>query len=139
MSAITLTADSVAPVFPRFAEIYDVILAEAATRGQAGYQLSTGKFGLADANASGKQQCRGLYVTPGGAGQGVSLLKRGHVYGFDLSGLNWDAPVYLSDTVGALDTAAGTMSVVVGRVVAMPDGSLTKVLYVECNWETIWS
>lgn len=139
MAVITLTAARVAPIYPDAAEIFDVVAAEAVTAGAAGYQASTGKFGIADANAAGKQQFRGLFLSKKGSGQGVSLLKKGHVGGFDVSGLAYDAPIYLSDTAGALDTAAGTLSVQVGRVVAMPDDPKTKVVYIEADWLRTWA
>jgi methyl coenzyme M reductase beta subunit len=104
------------------------------------YVLTTGKVGVADANASGKQQFRGIALAAAAAGQAVSVLKRGHVYGFTVSGLNADALVYLSDTAGALGDAAGTMTVNCGRVMCLPDGAtLTKVLYIEADWLRAWS
>lgn len=136
-----LTGQKVMPVHPTLAEIYSVVLAEAMTQGQASYLVATtGKYGIADANAAGKQQFRGIVLESGGAGQGVGLLKRGAVWGYDLSGLNYDAPVYLSDTAGALADAAGTMSVIVGRVMPLTDaGTLTKVLYIYADWLRAWS
>ena len=120
-------------------ERYSVVVTEAVTNGQVGYVLSTGKYGVADANAAGKQQARGLFIEAAGANGGSTLLKRGRVGGFDLSALAYDALVYLSDTAGALDTAAGTMSVTIGRVVPMSDSDYTKVLYVDCSWITTWA
>jgi len=133
MADLTVTAAQVGVVYPELAEIMNVVLAEAVTKGQALYQLSTGTFGIADANAAGKQQFRGIALEAGGA------LKKGHCYGFTLSGMNHDALAYLSDTAGALADAAGTLTVNVGRVVAMPDNSKTKVLYIEADWLRAWS
>ena len=138
MADITVTAAKVGAVFPANAEIYDCIAAEAITAGQAVYITSTGPVGVADANASGKQQCRGIALNGGGAGQAISVLTRGHIYGFTLAG-NADSLVYLSDTAGALADAAGTLEVRVGRVVCLSDANLTKVLYVEPSWHTNWS
>ena len=140
MSDITLTAAQVSAIYPDLAEIYQHDAGVTITRGQALYKTSAGLLGVADANDSGKQQFRGLALNGGGAGQGIDLLKKGHVYGFDLSGLNIDAPVYLSDTAGAFGTAAGTMSVQVGRVDAINvSGTKTKVLYIEADWLRTWS
>lgn len=140
MAVITRTAAQIGPIFPEAAEIFDVIAAEAITAGAALHQVAaSGRFGLADANAAGKQQFRGLALMKKGANQAVSILKRGHVGGFDVSALAYDAPVYLSDTVGELDTAAGTLAVQVGRVVAMPDAARTKVLYIEADWLRTWA
>jgi len=139
MSDIALVSGKIGVVFPQRAEIYDFIATEAITKGQAVYQLTTGKVGVADANGSGKQQFRGIALSSVGAGQAVSVLVRGHIAGFTVSGLNADVLVYLSDTVGALGTAGGTMTVPVGRVVSLPDNDLTKVVYIDVNWLADWS
>ena len=133
MADVTVTAARVAEIFPRHAEIFTMIAAETITAGQVVYQTSAGKAGVADANAAGKQQARGIALTGGGAGQGVSVLKRGHCAGFTLSQA-YDAQLFLGDTAGAVADAAGTMSVAIGRVVPMSDSDLTKVFYVDADW-----
>lgn len=139
MADLTRTKAQVAVVFPQHAEIYDFIANEAIEAGQPVYQLTTRKVGLADANGAGLQQFRGIALKDVGAGQAVSVLKKGHVEGFDLSGLNGDASVYLSDTVGELADAAGTLSVTVGRVFGLSDANLSKCLYVEADWLRTWA
>lgn len=134
MADIALTAAQIAAVNPEWSEIYDFIATEAITQGQAVYQLTTGKVGVAGANAAGKQQFRGIALRAAGAGQVVPVLKRGMCYGFTISGLNCDALAYLSDTVGSLADAAGTKSVIAGRVIALSDANLTKVLYIDARW-----
>lgn len=139
MTALTVTAAQVGMVYPDKSQVRDYIAAETITAGQAVYFTSAGKVGVADANASGKQQFRGIALNGGGAGQAISVLHEGEVYGFDLSGLNADALVYLSDTAGSLDTAAGTMTVRCGRVRTLSDANATKVLYVWTNWAENWA
>lgn len=139
MADITVTAAQVAALFPEKAEIVDMIAAEAITAGLAVYQDTNGKAGIADANASGKQQFRGIALNAAGAGQAVSVLVRGHVAGFAVSGMNGDAIAYLSDTAGALADAHGTMTVNAGRVACLTDSSLTKVLYICADWLRAWS
>jgi len=140
MADLTVTAAQVAPVWPREAEIYALEAVETITAGQAVYVTSAGKVGVADANAAGKQQFRGIALNGGGAGQAINVLKRGAVYGFTLSGMNYDTVAYLSDTAGALADAAGTMTVNAGRVMAINNsGTLTKVLYVSADWLRAWS
>ncbi len=136
MADLTLTATQIAPVFPDEAEIYDMIAGATLTAGQAIRQNTSGKAALADANAgSGAEKFRGLALRGVGSGQGVSILKKGHVYGFDLSGLAYDALIYLSDTAGALaDAPSTTNSVPVGRVVPLSNSDLTKVLYIDAQW-----
>jgi hypothetical protein len=73
------------------------------------------------------------------AGSGVSVLKEGIVYGFTISSLNCDVALYLSDTVGALADAAGTKSVIAGRVLSIPEvGGPVKALYVCADWLRAW-
>lgn len=143
MSDITVTAANVAAIRPLDPGtiIVPVILAETATAGQLAYLASSGKYGLADANGSGKQQFRGVFLTGGAAGQVADMLIRGYVAGYTVSGLAYDALVYLSDTAGAFADAAGTMTVRCGRVVPLTDNSLTKVLWIDATpgYITAWS
>lgn len=140
MAAVALTASEFGIVDPDQVEIYDMTTIEAVTAGAPLYlDPTTGKVGLADANAAGKQQFRGIASKNAGAGQTVGVIKKGRLYGYTLSG-NYDSLVYLSDTVGTLDTSAGTMTVPVGRVVPVASvGVMTKVLYIDANWITTWS
>jgi hypothetical protein len=141
MTAITLTAARVEPVFPELAEkdIKSYICAEAITKGQAVYILATDTVGVADANASGKQQFRGIALEGGGIGQSISVQQGDDVFGFDIQALDSDVLVYLSDTAGGLDTAPGTMTVPVGRVRPMSDPDKTRVLRIAVNWLAQWT
>ena len=140
MAAVALTAAQIGVVFPHTAEIYDFVAAATITRGQALYITSAGLVNLADANGSGTLQFRGIALNGGGAGQAISVLKRGHCFGYTVSALAYDAPIYLSDTAGGLDTVAGSTSILVGHVVPLSDaGTFTKVLYVEADWLRIWA
>ena len=76
MADITVTAAKVAVVHPHNAEIYDFIASEAISAGQAVYQLSTGKVGVADANGAGKQQFRGIALKSVGPGQALFTSPR---------------------------------------------------------------
>lgn len=134
MADIALTAAKIGAVFPEKAEIYDMIAAVAITKGQVVYRNSSGKAALADANAgSGAEDAVGIALNKAGIGGAVSVLVRGHVEGFTVSGLTPDAQVYLSNTAGALaDAPSATNPVAVGKCVVMPDSpTLTKVLYVD--------
>lgn len=104
---------------------------EAVNPGQAArLATATGKF--TKANATTAPEARIYGIATGGlantSGQPVTAIKKGVIDGYDLSGLNYDAPVYLSDTDGALDTAAGTVSVVVGRVIPATGQTLGTAL-----------
>ncbi len=99
MTVIALTPALVQPLFPAFAEIYPFYAEESIAQGEAVYFLTaTGTVGIADANASNKQQFRGIALQAVSAGQSVDVLKRGHVAGYTVSGMSYDDKVYLSDT-----------------------------------------
>jgi hypothetical protein len=134
MGDLTVTAAQVAAVFPEKAEIYSGIAGVTITAVQAVYIIaSSGKLGLADENASAEASAViGIALNGGGAGQAIDVLRRGHVYGFTLTSEDYGEMVSLSATAGALlDTGATTS--VVGRVEALADADLTKVLYVDCS------
>lgn len=139
MAQITVTAAQVAPVFPDRAEIYDFIASATITKGQAVYQDASGGVALADGSTDSTAQFKGIAVSGSGTGGAVSVLKRGHVYGFTLSSADYDAQLFLSDTAGALDTDEGTVTAGVGRVVGLTDADRTKVLYVDADWSKTYS
>lgn len=143
MTDLTVTAAQVASVFPdgvRGTEIVQVVLAATVTAGQALYFNSSGKADLADANGSGTLQVRGVALEGGGAGQAISMLKRGYLYGYTLTSLAYDAAVYVSNTAGALADGAGSTSIRVGHVAPLTDvGTLSKVLYFEADWLREWA
>lgn len=137
---IAITAAQIAPVFPELAEIYDYIAAETITKGQAVcFNATYGTVEVADANLAGNQQFRGIALEGGAAGQVIPVLIRGHCAGFTLSGMSYDDIAYLSDTVGALSTAVGTMTVNCGRVVGLADKDKTKVLFIAADYLRAWS
>ena len=142
MADITVTAAKVAVVYPTKAEIYDFITGVTVTAGQCVYLVaSTGKLALADSGAASTSQPRGIALTGGAAGQAISVLKRGHVYGYTLDGVTTiDQIVYVSGAVaGALATATSGTSSYVGRATVLPDNDLTDVLYVNCDWLRTWA
>lgn len=93
--------------------------AVAITAGAAVYIDSTGKFALADGSAAGTAGVAGIALGNAAIGQAVSAVRSGLVdLGNALGGLAFGASVYLSDTdAGILGDGAGTVSVVVGKVV----------------------
>lgn len=134
MADITVTAAQVGMVDPDSCIKFDGIAAEAITKGQPLYQVTTGKFGVADANVANKQQVRGIALNAAGAGQAVTMLIRGAAYGWTLTSQAYDTPLFLSDTAGTLADAAGTLEVPVGIVTSLADPSLTKVIYFDIRW-----
>lgn len=134
MGDLTVTAAKVASVYPDKAEIFDGIAGVTITAGQVVYQIAaSGKLGLADEDASAEaSHVWGIALNGGGAGQAISVLRRGHMYGVTLTSLDYGAACSLSNTAGALlDT--GATGNIVGRVTAISDADLTKVLFVDCT------
>lgn len=139
MADIALTAAQIGLVDPTKAVLFDGIATETLTKGQALYQTTSGKFGIADANVANKQQVRGIALQDAGAGQGVTMLIKGACYGFTLTSQSYDDPVFLSDTAGSLADAAGTLEVPVGVVTSLADSSLTKVIFFDIRWGADWA
>jgi hypothetical protein len=139
MANITVTASKVAVVFPKEAKIVNVEVAEDVTAGQTLYLNSSGTYGLADADAGGKQQTRVMALEDALSGWILSALQQGHVAGPVVSDLDYDAIVYQSDTPGALADAAGTLEVPCGLIVPMSDPDKTKVLYFNPRWREDFS
>lgn len=134
MGDIAVTAAKVAPCFPEKAEIVPGIAGVTITAGQLVYLIAaSGKLGLADEDASAEASyVFGVALNGGAAGQAIDVLRRGHVYGYTLTSLNYATPCSLSATAGALlDTGATTN--IVARVVPLSDADLTKVLFVDCT------
>lgn len=136
MADLTVTVSKVGMIDPEDSEVITLLAAVAITKGQGVYQNSSGKAALVDGSSAGTAQFRGVALETVGAGTAVSILKRGKCDGFTLSGVAYDGRVYVSDIAGALADAAGTVSVVVGRVVGLTDSVVTKVLYVDADYRT---
>lgn len=91
---------------------------EAVTAGQlVKINTTTGKFTKANGTTSGEARVWGIATKTVAAGMPVTAVRKGVVTGYNIDALAYDAPVYLSDTDGMPDTAAGTVSVVIGRVI----------------------
>ena len=138
MAAVTVTAALVGLIDPLKAKVKTYIAAVAITAGQPVYINSSGKVALADANAAGCYQFRGIALKSVGAGSAVDVLQEGEMYGATLSG-DYDSLVYVADAVGTLVDAAGTVTIPIGRVAPLADKDLTKVLHVFTAWEVVWA
>lgn len=110
--------------------------AEAIVAGDA-VRLDTanGKFTKANGTTAAEARIFGIATRSAAAGEPVTVIRKGVMDGYDLSGMNYDAVVYLSNTDGALDTAAGTVSTVIGRVIPahsqLLGAALDKLLFVD--------
>lgn len=140
MADITVTAAQVAVLDPLKAVIGTYRAGADLTIGQAVYIDTNGKVQVADADATGKKQFRGIALRTVSSGDAVSVLHEGEIGGFTVSGMNGDAIAYLSNTAGKLADAAGSTSVACGRVVALTNGPTnTKVLRIFTRWSADWS
>lgn len=137
MADIALVTAEVRAITPDNAEFFNGIAKVAITKGDILYFNTDGKLDLADASAAGTAQAVGVATETVGAEGAISIIKRGLVAGFTVSGLNGGVQLFLSDTVKLLADAAGTVDNPVGRVVIMNDNpDLTKVIYFDFQWPT---
>lgn len=109
---------------------------EAITAGMAvRLNVTTGKFTKAKATELAEARIFGIATKTVAAGLPLTVIRRGLMDGYDLSDMDYDADVYLSDTDGRLSTVAGTISYVVGRVIPVTGGMLDddfdKVLLID--------
>ncbi len=131
MTDLTILSTGISPVWPEQAEIKACKAAADLTAGNSLHTDANGKMNKSDANGSSPaNRFRGIALQTVKAGQTFDNLIEGYIQGYDLSGLAYDAPVYVSDTAGALADAAGTTSLLVGRVVPLNDKDKTKILRV---------
>jgi len=135
MSDLTWTESLIARVYPADMDIaYNVVIASGSTiAGHSVFQQANGAYALTDASFANRSGFRGILLETTVASGVVSLLRRGVLYGYDLSGVNADAPIYLSNTAGTLSSVAGDNSVIVGRVVTLTTPTLEKVIEIDCD------
>lgn len=127
-------------VDPGYAEIYDFPKGEDLGVGDAVYLASDGKIYQADANVAGEEQFLGIVART--KGFAATVLKKGRIRGFDLSGMDYFDLLYLSNAAGNLADAAsvGGMTVIVGKVVPVAEaGNPVKVAYIYADWLRAWS
>lgn len=127
MGNILLTAAKIAPIFtdPGNCEIYQVIVGETVTAGQALCWHTTTHMLLADGNDAALDEPMAIALEGGLAGEVIRVLRRGSVYGYTVAAVNVGAKITLTDTPGTMeDAGAGELC---GCVWALPDG--TRVIY----------
>jgi hypothetical protein len=77
--------------------------AEAVTAGQAvRIDVSTGKFTKSNSTSAAEARVYGFASKTVAAGEPLTAIRNGVMDGFDLSGLDYDDPLYLSNTDGAI-------------------------------------
>lgn len=116
--ALSITAADVTPV--EVFEQWTGPAAEVITAGQmVRLDTTSGKATLSNATTAAEARTRGMAITGAGvAGLTLTVVKRGVLdIGEAMAALDYDQAIYLDNTDGAVGTAAGTVSLVVGRVV----------------------
>jgi hypothetical protein len=97
--------------------------------------VANGRFTNANASTAPEARVYGIAKATVATGEPVTAIRKGVLDGFTLDALAWDAAVFLSNTDGRLDDAAGTVSTVVGRVVGSDSQALgtaaDKLLFVD--------
>ncbi len=123
MSDIALTGAKIAPVFtdPGHCEMYNVESGESITAGQIVCWDTDGQVIVADGNQAARDEPIGVALEAGLAGEVISILVRGCVYGFTVAGINTGVIVNLSDNIGALEEAGSGEHC--GRVWALAGGT----------------
>ena len=140
--ALTQTASplnrNISPVLLDQCRIRSFLASVAITAGQALYVVAaTGRVALSNSSAANALAVfRGIALNTVGIGYAVEVLEEGYVDGFEIAALAFDASVYLQDTAGAIGTAAGTVSAVIGKVVPLSDkdvatGLPSKLLFIK--------
>lgn len=126
MAAIALTAPTsrnISPVRVHQCRINPYIASVAITAGLPVYLVTaTGKVAPTSSAANNALAVfLGIALNSVGPGKAVEVLEEGYADGFEVQALAFGAAVYLNDAAGVLGTTAGTVSVVVGRVVPVSD------------------
>jgi hypothetical protein len=131
MADLTITTDGIRVVNLDQPGILRTLQAtEAITAGQTGYILTTGKVGVADANAAGKQQTRVIAFEDVASGAWGRFIGPGAIIAGYTTAANYDDPLFQSDTAGAIADAAGTLSVPIGLVYPVAGAAGTeKAIY----------
>jgi hypothetical protein len=109
--------------------------AEAITAGQiVRIDTTTGRFTLANGTTAAEARVYGVAVRSVPAGMAVTAMRKGVLDGWNITGA-YDDPVYAGNADGTLDTAAGTVSTVVGRVIPATSNTtgtaLDKLIFVD--------
>lgn len=88
---------------------------EAITAGACVRIDTTGQFTNGNGTTATEAAIYGIATHSVAAGGTLTAIRRGRMDGFVFTGAYWD-PIYASDTDGRLGDTAGTVSVVVGRI-----------------------
>lgn len=126
------TADRV-EVIQSFIQL-TLVAAEAVSAGSIVRIDTSGKFTNANGTTTTENRVYGVATRTVVAGEPLTAVRKGYLDGYTFSQA-YDAPIFASDTDGRLADAAGTVSTVVGRVIAgtsqLLGSSPDKLLFVD--------
>src|SRR5687768_17326417 len=71
---------------------------------------ASGSLLLADANTALLRGCVGITSRGGSVGAAITVVVKGLMEGWDLTAVGFGREVFVSDTVGRLDTVSGTVT-----------------------------
>ena len=135
MTTIVSTAADVRAIYED-AVIRHVKTGAAVTAGQLVYYSTAGSGLLATAATVTTAEARGIALDTVGSGGITRLVIEGEVAGFTIT-QNVDAVVYVGDTAGTLNDAAGTISAAFGRVVPITTANgVVKAIRIRANYGT---
>jgi predicted RecA/RadA family phage recombinase len=130
--------ENVRRVTPRRDSVGKAIAAVTIAPGDVLYlDATSGKAKLGDGSTAATAVIVGVALNDALAGQAVEYLKSGKIGGFTVSGLSFGDYVYLSDTAGKIADAAGTVSLVLGQIVASTDDTPVQQLYIDINYSVV--
>lgn len=96
---------------------------------------TSGNFTNANGTTTTENRIYGIATRSVPSGMAVTAIRKGVLDGFNVSGMAFDAVVYLSDTDGTLGTTAGTVSTIVGRIIpgtaSLLGATKDKLLFVD--------
>lgn len=135
MTAIDLTTANKVEIVESFEQM-TLPATEAITAGApVRLDTSAGTFSNGNASTAAEGRIYGIATKTVVARQPVTAIRKGVMDGWDLSGLDYDADVFVSTTDARLDDTAGTINIKAGRVVPVtgsPIGTgFDKVLAVD--------
>lgn len=117
MTAIALTSATVLRVVESFKQATGVAAETIALGAIVRLDTSTGKITNSKATTETEARVYGMALRAAAAGEAVTVLCDGVVDGFAITALNFDSDIYLTDTDGVIGDAAGTVKVIIGRVI----------------------
>ena len=133
MATIVSTAADVRAIYED-ATIRHVKTGAAVTAGQLVYYSAAGLGLLATAATVTTAEARGIALDTVGSGGITRVVIEGEVAGFTIP-QNVDAVVYVGDTAGTLNDAAGTITAPFGRVVPINTaGGVVKAIRIQPNY-----